>query len=381
MKSRLSGRKPAGWIGVFTILVFNGALLPLGTEVDLGLHGTVETLYAVPFSRTPGLSDGRSAFTGELTARAGAAAAFVSLSGEYNGISPGDRTGFSPGEAWVDWSAGDFKLRLGRQLLSWGVADGIILTDVVCPQNLTAYAGLDFAGSRVAVDGLRLRYSFPAFAVDALWIPLFSPAKLPGDPQNPLYGIFSSPPSVDLGGRILPVSVSPAAPPRTIADGEYGLRLSFYTSALDFSFAGFYGWNDVPQAGKELILSDKGEAAGIALSPVYGRTLTLGADAGIPLGEILLRLETAWTGGGRYDRSAGESAAALLSGQADDPLTMHNLKALAGIDWNPHGWTLSVQYYEDLLPEARGGGTGRPWRKNGLSLRIARGLFRETLNL
>jgi hypothetical protein len=42
-----------------------------------------------------------------------------------------------------------------------------------------------------------------------------------------------------------------------------------------------------------LILSDKGEAAGIALSPVYGRTLTLGADAGIPPGEILLRLETA----------------------------------------------------------------------------------------
>jgi hypothetical protein len=54
---------------------------------------------------------------------------------------------------------------------------------------------------------------------------------------------------------------------------------------------------------------------------------------------------------------------------------------LAGIDWNPSGWTLSAQYYEDLLPDAYSGGTERPWRKNGLSLRIARGLFRETVNL
>jgi hypothetical protein len=375
--------KPKGRIWFFIIPLFGSAILPLGAQVDMGLHGSVETLYAIPFSRDLGLTDSRAAFTGELNAVSGQAAAFVSLSGEYNGISP-DRTGFSLGEAWVDWSAGAFTVRLGRQLLSWGVADGLILTDVVCPQNLTAYAGLDFAGSRIAVDGLRLRYSFLAFMAEAVWLPVFTPAKLPGDPENPLYGIFYSGLSpVDLGGQSLPVSVSKPALPRTPADGEYGLRLSWYTPAMDFSFSGFYGWNDIPSMSKKLTALPGGQAAEIELSPVYGRTITVGADAGIPLGDLLLRLETAWTGGGFYDRglSAEESAALLLSGQADDPITRHNLKALAGIDWNPQGWTLSVQYYEDLLPEARGGGTGRPWRKNGLSLRIAKGLFRETLSL
>jgi hypothetical protein len=60
-------------------------------------------------------------------------------------------------------------------------------------------------------------------------------------------------------------------------------------------------------------------------------TITAGADASIPLGDFLLRLETAWTGGGRYERPATDIAAILMDRQ-----------------------------------------TERPWRKNGVSLRIAR---------
>ena len=151
----------------------------------------METFHAFPFSRDLDLTDSHTAFTGEITAYAGEAAAFVSLSAAYNGISR-DRGGFSLGEAWADWGAGGFSLRLGRQLLSWGAADGLILTDVVCPQNLTAHTGLDFAGSRLAVDGLKVRYSFPALALEALWLPLFTPARLPGT-GNPLGEIFYPP--------------------------------------------------------------------------------------------------------------------------------------------------------------------------------------------
>jgi hypothetical protein len=342
----------------------------------------VETFHDLPFSKDVKLLDSRTAFTGEVSAFAGPAKAFVSLSAEYNGASP-DRTGFSLGEAWADWGAGGFSLRLGRQLLSWGAADGLILTDVVCPRNLTAYAGLDFAGSRLAVDGLKLRYSFPALAVEALWLPLFTPALLPEKAENPLHGIFY-PPSVNRDGAALPVSVSTAALPQTIADGEYGFRVSWYGSALDMSVMGFYGWNDLPYMAKKIVTaapSAPAVPAGMELAPGYARTITAGADASIPLGETLLRLEAAWTGGGRYDRSAGESAAALMAGETDEPAEKHNLKLLAGLDWNPSGWTLSAQYYEDLLPEAYDGGTARSWRKSGLTLRIGRGFFREILNL
>jgi hypothetical protein len=361
------------------VFLFVFSLLPLAAQADIEFHGAAESLQALPFSKDLSLTDSRAAFAGEVSAYAGAASSFVSLSAEYNGIDP-ERRGFSLGEAWIDWSSGGFRFRLGRQLVSWGAADGLVLTDVVCPQNLTASAGLDFAGSRLPVDGLKLQYVFPVVAVEALWLPLFTPARLPGE-QNPLHGVLY-PASVDMGGGPLPVSVLETALPRGIGDGEYGLRLSAYTPALDFSLALFYGWNDIPHFRKNLIFSGT-VPAGLELAPSYGRTVMAGADASVPLGEFLLRLEAAWTGGGRYDRSAGDTAAALLAGRADEPVEKHKLQLLAGLDWSPAGWTLSAQYYEDLIPEAYSGGGGieRPWRKYALTLRLGRSFFRETLSL
>jgi hypothetical protein len=350
---------------------------PLHAQVEVELHGQVETFQALPFSKDRGLTDSRNAFTGEISAFAGEASAFVSLSAEYNAVSS-DRSDFSLGEAWFDWGAGGFSFRLGRQLVSWGVADGLILTDVVCPQNLTSYAGLDFAGSRLAVDGLKLRYSFQALSIEALWLPIFSPARLPGE-RNPLYAVLY-PSSLDMGGMVLPVSIQDSAPMQTIADGEYGLRISWYRSGADFSVMGFYGWNDIPFMEKNLIPSPSAPT-GLELSPAHKRTITAGADASIPIGDFLLRMETAWTGGGRYERPPSDTIAILGGGQTERPVEKHRVQLLAGIDWTPPGWSLSAQYYEDLLPDAYSGGTERSWRKNGVSLRIARSFFRETLKL
>jgi hypothetical protein len=350
---------------------------PLYAQVEAEFHGQVESLQALPLSKKLRLIDSRNAFTGEASVFAGKASAFVSLSAEYNGASPG-RTGFTLDEAWLDWGEGGFSLRLGRQLVSWGVADGLVLTDVVCPQNLSAFAGLDFAGSRIAADGLRLRYSFQTLAVEAVWLPLFSPARLP-EKDNPLYPVFY-PLSISMGGPALPVTVGEDAPPRTIADGEYGLRISRYSSAVDFSVMGFYGWNDIPFMEKNLT-GGLPAPAGLELSPEYERTITAGADASIPAGEFLLRLETAWTKGGRYERPPADTAALLAGGRTERPVEKQRLQVLAGIDWNPSVWSLSAQYYEDLLPDACFGGIERRWRKNGVSLRIARSFFRETLKL
>jgi hypothetical protein len=371
--SASAGSRPPGSLKkLAAALCLGSALLPLPAQIDTDLHGSVETFHALPFSQGLGLTDSRTAFAGEVSVYAGPVSAFVSLSAEHNGASP-DRTGVSLGEAWAEWGVRGFSLRLGRQLLSWGAADGLVLTDVVCPQNLAAYAGLDFAGSRLPVDGLRLRHTFSSFAADAVWLPLFTPARLPGDSRNPLRGIFY-PAAVD--GTSVHI-VEPALP-QAISDGEYGLRVSAYAPALDFSVMVFYGWNDIPWKSTA---PPSASSAVLEARPGYGRTLTAGSDASLPLGDFLLRLEAAWTGGGRYDRPSEETAAALAAGQTVEPVEKQSLKALAGLDWAPSGWTLSVQYYENLLPDAYQGGTARPWRKSGVSLRAARGFFRETLNL
>jgi hypothetical protein len=102
-------------------------------------------------------------------------------------------------------------------------------------------------------------------------LPLFTPARLP--PQdNPLHAIFY-PSSVETGGAGIPVSITGAEPPRSIANGECGLRISAYTPAPDFSFMAFYGWTDIPWVNREL--ASNGSSTMMRLGPEFGRTLTL----------------------------------------------------------------------------------------------------------
>jgi hypothetical protein len=243
---------------------------------------------------------------------------------------------------------------------------------VVCPQNLTAYAGLDFAGSRLPVDGLSLRLGFPGFlsgdfSAEALWLPFFTEAKLPLEQDNPLNAV------------LFPAAANPvresgirAAKPKTIADGEYGLRLSYYSSLFDLSLCAFYGWNDIPYLS--------GSTAGpppYSLHPEFHRMMMTGGDASIPVGDVLLRLEAAYTRGGRF--SPGTGAVIAASGNLI-PVEKDRLQILAGLDWNPGLWTFTAQYYEDILPGGDGGAE-RDWRKNGATLSVSRSFLRDTLSV
>ena len=55
--------------GILGVLLFS-AILPLAAQVELELHGSVESLHALPLSQGPELIDSRTAFTGEIGAYA-----------------------------------------------------------------------------------------------------------------------------------------------------------------------------------------------------------------------------------------------------------------------------------------------------------------------
>jgi hypothetical protein len=237
----------------------------------------------------------------------------------------------------------------------------------VCPQNLVSYAGLDFAKSRLPVDGLSLRLgfsglSFGDLSAEALWLPVFTPAKLPLAGDNPLKALL-----LPAAADSLTESEIEKAKPKTIADGEYGLRVSCYSALFDLSLCGFYGWNDIPYL--------RGSLA--SLSPEFHRMLMAGGNASVPAGDLLFRLEAAYTWGGRFAPDADSVAAA--SGNLI-PAEKDRLQMLAGADWKAGSWTITAQYYEDILP-GPAGGIERDWRKNGATLSVSRSLLRETLSL
>jgi hypothetical protein len=359
------------------LLLFCAVAGVFAGEGMVEFSGETETLFASPFTAGRNLTEARTELRARIGAYSGDAEARVTFNAEYNPLIP-SRTGAALEEAWLRYSpaAGrvSFSLSLGRQFVSWGAADGLILTDVICPQNLTSYAGLDFSGSRLPVDGLRLRlglsgFSFGDFSAEALWLPVFTPAKLPFQPANPLNAVlFSSPMNMVTEPDV------EAARPKTIAGGEYGLRLSYYSPFFDLALCGFYGWNDIPY------LSGSVTGPAPSLTPEFHRTVMAGGDASIPAGVFLFRLEAAYTWGGRFapDAAAVEAASGKMV-----PAEKDRLQMLAGLDWNPGSWTITAQYYEDMLPGARRGGSGieREWRKNGAALSVSRSFFSDTLSL
>ena len=110
-----------------------------------------------------------------------------------------------------------------------------------------------------------------------------------------------------------------------------------------------------------------------------------GIDAAIPAGDVTIRLETAWIGG-RYFEPKNQNPIPGVPGAGGIPLTFkpalqkHQLLMLVGIDWIKSSWTLSAQYFEDLILNHKND-IERPMHKGFVSLSVSKTFLRDTLKL
>ena len=279
---------------------------------------------------------GNTNFTGKIDAWYGNSSALAEGSISYDALT--NSIDFSLGELWADYTSSFWGVRIGRQKVAWGKADGIDITNVICPSDMSSFAAMTSENSKLPIDAVRLSFSGNQFTADAYWIPFFTPAALPAE---------------KVAG--LPIE----KPELAIWNGEYGLKLSGYFPLLDLSLYGFYGWDDMP------FIDMKITAQGPAISAKYKRMTMTGIDAAIPIKEVVLRTEAAFFPQ-RYftiDEKRNE------------------LSALAGLDWMPSGWTLTAQYFCDYVF----GNLDKLERKDaythGATLSISKSLLNETMDL
>ena len=279
---------------------------------------------------------GNTSFTGKIDAWYGNSSALAEGSISYDALT--NSINFSLGELWADYTSSFWGARIGRKKVAWGKADGIDITNVICPSDMSSFAAMTSENSKLPIDAVRLSFSGNQFTADAYWIPFFTPAALPAE---------------KVAG--LPIE----KPELAIWNGEYGLKLSGYFPLLDLSLYGFYGWDDMP------FIDMKITAQGPAISAKYKRMTMTGIDAAIPIKEVVLRTEAAFFPQ-RYftiDEKRNE------------------LSALAGLDWMPNGWTLTAQYFCDYVF----GNLDKLERKDaythGATLSISKSLLNETMDL
>jgi len=263
-------------------------------------------------------------------------------------------------EIWLDHTSDFWGIRIGRQKVAWGKADGIDITNVICPKDYSSTRAL-FDDEHLAVDSARLSLSKDSFSLDAYFIPFFTESPLPKDKTEQLSSINK--------------------PEKNLKSSEYGLKLSGYFSWLDFSLYGFYGWEDTPFLDYLPKIENEIQT-GFEINAEYKKMTMLGCDTAIPVDELVFRAESAFFPKRHFQTKAEK----ILSGE-EISKRHDNLLALAGLDWMPATWTFTAQYFCDYVflnkdeKEYSENLEREETYTHGATLSISKSLFSETLKL
>ena len=320
---------------LFFVIVLVSCALPhpaIAQDEDslrVDVKGFVDTYHAMRFEQPNDWMSSRTRVRGEVTIEKGEVGAYISANLVHNAILR-DRSGLQLREAYAYYSDQHWDLRAGRQIITWGVADALRLTDIISPMDYTEFLAQDYDDIRIPVGALRLRYSREKWSAEVVAIPVSSFFELPTDDKNPW----------SVGA--LPIEEEPK---HRIYNMEYGGRLSFFLSGIDFSLSALHTWNKMPDFTNGI-----GE---------FHRLTMLGADCSIPLGQFVIR---------------GEFAD-YLNGQTSN-IKHQTSNFLLGVDWYAgNEWSLSAQYTHQYV-------TKGAHRNSGLAtFRISKNLLHNALAL
>ena len=199
---------------------------------------------------------------------------------------------------------GPFVVDAGKQFIRWGRTDVVTPTDRFAPRDFLNVFDNEF----LAVTGVRGAAQHGAETLDAVWVPRFTPSRVP---------------LVDQRWTVLPagVSVPAQALPRALPDGsQVGVRWNHTGAGLDWSAAFFDGFNHLPNI----------EATGLT----YPAMRMYGGDAAVPTRWATLKGETAWFTSSspatdeyvmyviQIERQTGEWV--LVGGYAGEAVTAHH---------------------------------------------------------
>ena len=241
-----------------TLLITLGILLTtfLTAEGGVDFSGDVQTIWGAGAPWTDSdtsagqLLLGTTSLSAKLDAYYDNSSALAEASLSYDAVS--NKLDYSVDELWVDYTESFWGVRIGRQKTAWGKADGVDITNVVCPSDMSSFAAMTSDDSKLAIDAVRLSLTGNQFTADAFWIPFFTPAALPLNEGNPLRK-FMLPESVEVQMPGVPQPVKLPVmlagieePEKKIWNGEYAAKLSGYFPLCDLSLYGFYGWGDTP---------------------------------------------------------------------------------------------------------------------------------------
>jgi uncharacterized protein DUF1302 len=183
---------------------------------------------------------------------------------------PTHHAGLTLLEGYLALHRPSFDVRIGRQPISWGRADGINPTDFFTAHDYTLMLPLE-SDERLAADALRVDYSLtPGQALSLVVAPRFRPNRLPWPEPSPF-------------------PLEERRPAVTLANTQWGLRFTRSGTGVDYGLAAFRGWQTMP-----VLAPLRLEGLPPVFSESYARVYGVGGDVAATLGRFGLRAEAAY---------------------------------------------------------------------------------------
>lgn len=148
-------------------------------------------------------------------------------------------------ELWVKHRMGFADFTFGKQILTWGTADGFNPVDNVNPIDYSDL--LDTDDEKIGVYAMRAQLFCSSADIDIIWTPAGSYGKLPGVDSRwfPSLAMMGVPPP--LSSAISGISVDEQNPDLTLDDGEAGARFRKRFRGFDLAISYYNGLDHLPE--------------------------------------------------------------------------------------------------------------------------------------
>jgi len=289
-------------------------------------HGFVRTYLGALTDRDGEFSIIQNTFDWKLDYGKGDVALYINPVFNYNALN--DKLDISLRQAYMDIYFDNFDLRIGKQQVIWGKADGVFITDVISPRDLSEFILPDFEEIRIGTNAVKFDYYIGNSTIEAVWIPTFQATITPDEnsiwapkmPDFPMPIVYDSM-NYDVGNKL--------------SESEIALKYSYLGSAIDFELMAAYMWDDTPAMH---IYSQPDTT--LLIKPEYHRLPLVGTSFSKAVGGAVVRGETAYY----FDKRFSAEDFSVNGIKEKD-----YLHYLVGYDHNWFGVNVSFQFIQEYI--------------------------------
>ncbi|MFH2130501.1 MAG: DUF1302 family protein [bacterium] len=267
-------------------------------------------------------------------------------------------------QSYMDIRLETVDIRIGKQQIVWGKADGVFITDVISPKDLSEYLLPDFEEIRMGVQALKVDYYMGNNSLEFVWVPDFTPTRMPA--EDSIWYVQRSFP-------VTPVfDYSKQKVPSNFGNSELFLKFSAMTSLIDFEVMAGSMWDDDPTLHVTQSMSTSTGQPVLTVTPEHHRLELAGGSFSTALGGMVFRGESAYYRG-KYFNSEDPAL-------KDRVVKKDYAHFLLGLDFTLLDIRMSAQFIERQIQDFDESIVNDE-REDTVTFLMSRDFLRETLKL